>query len=105
KVQVGADRSRASMAVVPANMEERWVGADWPAHGLTMVGMKRLDNVQACVESVLADGVPGDLVEAGIWRGGTAMLMRAVLKTHGISDRLVFAADSFEGLPPPDPGE
>jgi hypothetical protein len=105
KVQIGQDRSRASMAVVPASLEERWVGADWPAHGLTMVGMKRLDNVQACVESVLVDGVPGDLVETGIWRGGTSMLMRAVLKVHGATDRLVFAADSFEGLPPPDADE
>jgi hypothetical protein len=59
--------------------------------------------VQACVESVLADDVPGDLIETGVWRGGTSMFMRAVLKAHGITDRVVFVADSFEGLPAPDP--
>jgi hypothetical protein len=83
------------------DIEARLEGKDWPPNALTMVGMKRLDNVQACIEGVLADDVPGDLVETGVWRGGTSMFMRAVLKAHGVTDRTVFVADSFEGLPPP----
>jgi O-methyltransferase len=35
-------------------------------------------------------------------RGGTVVLMRAILKAHGVTDRKVWAADSFEGLPAPD---
>jgi hypothetical protein len=99
------DRSLASMEVRPADVRRRLEGRDWPAHGLTMVGRKRLDNVQECIERMLADDVPGDLIETGVWRGGTAMLMRAVLKAHGVTDRVVFAADSFEGLPVPDTAE
>jgi O-methyltransferase len=102
EMQKSVDKSLARMSVVPANLRKRVEGRDWPAIGLTMVGKKRLDNVQQCVERVLEDGVPGDLVETGVWRGGTAMLMRAVLKAHSVKDRLVFAADSFEGLPVPD---
>ena len=67
-----------------------------------MIGLKRLANVRACVESVLADGVPGDLIETGVWRGGTTIFMRAVLKVHGVTDRAVWVADSFAGLPAPD---
>jgi hypothetical protein len=78
-------------------------GRDWPACGHTMVGRKRLDNVQFCVEDALARGVPGDLMETGVWRGGVVILMRAILKAHGVTNRRVWAADSFEGLPPPDP--
>jgi O-methyltransferase len=55
------------------------------------------------VTSVLRDGVPGDLVETGVWRGGATILMRAVLKVHGSQDRRVWVVDSFEGLPRPDP--
>ena len=77
-------------------------GRDWPSSAHTMVGRKRLDNVQYCVEDALARGVPGDLMETGVWRGGVVILMRAILKAHGITDRRVWAADSFEGLPPPD---
>jgi O-methyltransferase len=78
-------------------------GGEWPAHADTMVGFKRLDNIQKCVTSVVRHNVPGDLVEAGVWRGGSAIFMRAVLEALGDSDRRVWAADSFEGLPKPRP--
>lgn len=84
------------------NPRARAEGRDWPARAHTMVGRKRLDNVQFCVEDALARGVPGDLMETGVWRGGVVILMRAILKAHGVADRRVWAADSFEGLPPPD---
>lgn len=74
-------------------------GKDWPADAETMIGMKRLANVRACVESVIADGVPGDLIETGAWRGGATIYMRAILKAYGETGRTVFVADSFEGLP------
>jgi hypothetical protein len=77
-------------------------GRDWPSEAETMVGLKRLDNLKACITSVLRDGIPGDLVETGVWRGGAAILMRAVLKALGDRQRLVWAVDSFAGLPKPD---
>jgi O-methyltransferase len=76
----------------------RAAGLDWPLHGLTMVGLNRLDDLQACVESVVRDDVPGDLIEAGAWRGGASMLMRATLDTLG-AGRTVVVADSFAGFP------
>jgi hypothetical protein len=85
--------------------EELWLraqGMDWPWAGLTMVGLARLDDLQACVENVVADGVEGDLIEAGVWRGGASILMRATLDSLGATDRTVWAADSFQGLPRPD---
>ena len=78
-------------------------GADWPLYAQTMVGLERLRNVRRCVETALAEEVPGDLIEAGAWRGGVGILMRGVLRAHGVVDRRVWLADSFRGLPPPDP--
>ncbi|WP_232682129.1 TylF/MycF family methyltransferase, partial [Nocardioides sp. R-C-SC26] len=82
--------------------ERREVGRDWPAGAETMVGLKRLANVRQVLESVIADGVPGDFIEAGAWRGGTCIYARAILAAHGAPDRTVWVADSFEGLPAPD---
>jgi Macrocin-O-methyltransferase (TylF) len=79
-------------------------GLDWPFSGLTMIGLVRLDDLQACIESVVADGVEGDVIEAGSWRGGAAILARATLDTLGADERTVWVADSFRGLPAPDPG-
>jgi hypothetical protein len=67
--------------------------------GETMIGRARLDNLQHCVEDVLRDGVPGDLVETGVWRGGAGILMRAVLAAHEVPDRCVWLAHSFAGFP------
>jgi O-methyltransferase len=77
-------------------------GRDVPESAHTMVGLRRLDNVQACIEQLLAEGVSGDLIETGVWRGGTVIFMRGVLKAYGSGDRTVWAADSFSGHPPPD---
>jgi hypothetical protein len=81
---------------------QRTNGEIWPGYAYTMIGQKRLDSLQRAVESVLAENVPGDLIETGAWRGGACILMRAVLAAYGIEDRRVFVADSFEGLPTPD---
>ncbi len=83
------------------DLEVRSQGLDWPPFAHSMIGFKRLDNLQSCVERVLADHVPGDLIETGVWRGGAAIFMRAILKAYAVSDRFVWVADSFEGLPPP----
>jgi len=85
----------------PFDAGAREQGKDWPLVGYTMVGNRRLENVQACLEEILRDNVPGDLLEAGAWRGGTTIFMRALLKAHGVTDRKVWVADSFEGLPSP----
>jgi hypothetical protein len=79
--------------------EEGWI---WPGLAHTMVGLKRLDNLQFCVESILRDKVEGDLIETGVWRGGSCIFMRAILAAHGDEHRRVFVADSFAGLPRPD---
>ncbi|MGH3516220.1 MAG: TylF/MycF/NovP-related O-methyltransferase [Haloechinothrix sp.] len=81
---------------------KREEGRDWPADAETMIGLRRLANVRSCVETVLADSVPGDLIETGAWRGGSTIYMRAVLAAHEVSDRVVWVADSFQGLPKPD---
>jgi len=85
----------------PYSSANREVGRDWPMFGYTMVGHKRLDNIQWCVNEVLKNNVPGDFAEAGVWRGGSSIFMRAILKAHGITDRVVWLADSFEGMPTP----
>jgi O-methyltransferase len=76
---------------------------DWPLYAQSMIGQVRLRSLRECVETILVDQVPGDLIEAGVWRGGACVLMRAVLAAHGDGERSVWCADSFAGLPPPDP--
>jgi len=82
---------------------QRANGQFWPLYADTMVGMKRLDQLQSAIETVLAEGVEGDFIETGVWRGGACIFMRAALAAYGVEDRRVFVADSFAGLPEPEP--
>ncbi len=83
-------------------LERRQPGSSWPAYAHSMVGMPRLDNLVHAVRTVLAENIPGDLIETGVWRGGACILMKGVLAVHGDTSRRLFVADSFEGLPAPD---
>ena len=86
-----------------ADPKLRAEGRDWPADAESMIGQRRMENLQMCVTDVLRRGVPGDLIETGVWRGGSVIFMRAILAAYGDAARKVWVADSFEGLPPPDP--
>jgi O-methyltransferase len=85
-----------------ASVHEVDNGEYWPARAHTMIGMKRLTNIQECFETVVREKIPGDLIETGVWRGGATILMKGLVKYHN-EPRKVFVADSFEGLPKPDP--
>jgi O-methyltransferase len=96
-------RSVTLARVVAPDPEAVQEGRGWPQWADTMIGRRRLDNLQSCVEDVIDREIPGDLIETGVWRGGACILMRGVLRAHGVEDRRVWVADSFAGLPAPDP--
>ena len=68
----------------------------------TMIGRARLDSLQMMVETVLRENITGDFLEAGVWRGGASIFMRAMLDLCCDAKRKVYVADSFKGLPPPE---
>ena len=83
-------------------IEYRQTGKEWPAYAFTMAGLRRLDNIQFLIQEIIKNNVPGDLIETGVWRGGSSIFMCGVLKAYGIKNRKVWVCDSFEGLPPPE---
>jgi len=85
------------------DISRRAEGVDWPAFAHTMIGLKRLRNLRQLMEWTLRHNVSGDYIETGVWRGGATIFMRAVLKAHDVLSRRVFVADSFAGLPKPNP--
>jgi O-methyltransferase/8-demethyl-8-(2,3-dimethoxy-alpha-L-rhamnosyl)tetracenomycin-C 4'-O-methyltransferase len=80
----------------------RLLGRDWPSLAFSMIGSVRMRNLRYACETVLLDGVDGDFIETGVWRGGACILMKGILEAYDEDTRRVFVADSFAGLPPPD---
>lgn len=83
--------------------EARLEGRDWPMLAHTMLGMKRLQNIEDLAINIIRDNIPGDLCECGVWRGGATILMAGILEWHGDTQRKVWACDSFAGVPAPSP--
>lgn len=81
----------------------RSLGQDWPPDAETMIGLVRLENIQYLIEIVESEGIPGDVMECGVWKGGATILMAGVLEALDNKTRRVWVADSFQGLPKPNP--
>ena len=73
----------------------------WQAY--TLLDPIGLDNLQRCFGQILEKNIPGDLIECGVWRGGSCIFLRGLLRAYGQRRRRVWVADSFQGLPVPDP--
>ncbi len=66
---------------------------------LTMCGDKSIEQLVGALKSIEEEQIPGDYIEAGVWRGGLPIIMRAFLQSIGNQSRKVWLADSFQGLP------
>lgn len=83
------DDGNAAANSAPYDHKVRENGWDWPIKAHTMIGLKRLDNIQFCIKDILKNNVPGDVIETGVWREGATIPMRGILKVHGVTDRTV----------------
>ena len=75
----------------------------WPPHAsaLSMAGQRRLDNFAALIATAVEDGVAGNVIEAGVWRGGASFVAAMTLELMGerAAGRNAYLADSFRGIP------
>lgn len=94
---------RNRKALEPYDAKLRSVGLDWPSIAHSMVGTTRLASLRELAQRALDEGIEGDFIEAGVWRGGCCILMRGVLAANNVTNRKVYVADSFSGLPRPSP--
>lgn len=95
------ERTTASMGNWPYNATSRWLGDDWCEYCFTMAGGARVQNVRDLVERTVNEGIPGDFLEAGTWRGGNSIMARVVQRLMGQGEkRKTYVCDSFSGLPP-----
>ena len=68
----------------------------------SMVPEFSLIHLAGVISNVVAERVPGNIVETGTWRGGASFMMAELLRRAGVDDKTVFLCDSFEGHRPPE---
>lgn len=71
----------------------------------TMTSFARLNFMIDCVEDVISNSIDGDIVECGVWKGGSLMCAIEVLKKHAKGSKRVIGYDTFEGMTKPNEEE
>jgi O-methyltransferase len=67
----------------------------------TMTSPEKLFALVVAVRYVVDRAIPGDIVECGVWRGGSMQAIARLLAARGVTDRELHLFDTFEGMPPP----
>jgi len=67
----------------------------------TMTSPERLYGLREAVTYVVREDIPGDLVECGVWRGGSSMLIAMMLQTLSDESRRLWMYDTYEGMSEP----
>lgn len=71
----------------------------------TMTSIERLYALYKAVEYVERSALEGDILECGVWLGGSMMLAAKMLSASKSTERGLYLFDTFEGLPEPDSAE
>jgi hypothetical protein len=66
----------------------------------TMTTIERIDALRVTVEYLQANSIAGDIVECGVWRGGSMMAVALTLLRLG-GNRRLWLYDTFSGMTPP----
>jgi hypothetical protein len=75
------------------------------AQPFSMTSPERLVANMDAVDYVVRRDIPGAIVECGVWRGGSVLVMLRALQHLGIADRDVYLFDTFEGMTEPTDAE
>jgi len=67
----------------------------------TMTSLERQASLVGAVDHVVKHGIAGDIVECGVWRGGSMMLVALALMARGDTSRDLVLFDTFEGMSAP----
>ncbi len=67
----------------------------------SMTSNERLYALIEAVKYVVQHNIPGDLVECGVWKGGSMMAVAETLLKLGVSDRKLYLYDTFAGMTAP----
>jgi len=67
----------------------------------TLTSHERVVALRDAVRCLVANRVEGDIVECGVWRGGSMLVIVLTLLAHGVTDRDLWLYDTFTHMPFP----
>jgi len=81
--------------------DRRFMKIYWKVRPFTMTPKETMHSLYQEVEYIINKKIPGDFVECGVWKGGSAMIIAYTLLALGVKDRKIYLYDTFEGMSEP----
>lgn len=99
----GAQVSRinSSLTQLPIEASDSDASVIASLQAYTMTSATRLWSLMQAVRYIEREGIRGDFVECGVWRGGSVMAMATTLIQLDVFDRELWLFDTFEGMTQP----
>lgn len=88
-------------AALPADYDDEAKAIIRAVKPFTMTSPERLNAFILATRHVVRHNIPGDIVECGVWRGGSMQACAKTLLSLGETERDLHLFDTFEGMPPP----
>jgi O-methyltransferase len=88
---------------VPKNLDPEFGPVQEACGPFTMTPIPSQYGLWKAVEYVVKSDIPGDIVECGVWKGGSVMIVANALKQFGDQARKIYLYDTFEGMTAPGP--
>lgn len=101
RLQKAADPNPAKRLVLPRHYDDESKAIITRVKPRTLTGVEKIYGLIEATRYVVGNDIEGDIVECGVWRGGSMQTVALVLKSLGASDRDIHLFDTFEGMPPP----
>lgn len=98
---LGIKRTRERSVKLPTDFDEMTARIFSAVNPYTMTSPERVAALVEAVRYVVANDIPGDVVECGVWRGGSSMAATLALKELGDESRDVWLYDTYEGMSAP----
>jgi O-methyltransferase len=90
-------RRPAATSIFPPDFDQIAIGVYASVRPFTLTTPERVFVLIRAVEYILANRIPGSLVECGVWRGGSTMAMARTLLSGNGQDRDLFLYDTYQG--------
>ena len=82
---------------LPHDMDEEFKQIYEKSLQYTITSMARMFALYKAVQYIVKNRIPGDLVECGVWKGGSSMVTALSLSSCGANDRTLWLYDTYEG--------
>jgi O-methyltransferase len=86
---------------IPPDYDQATTDLFWKVKPYTLTSHERVNALRQAVIYIVKAGIPGAIVECGVWRGGSMLVIANSLVELGATDRELYLFDTFETMPPP----